>query len=408
MGFQQGLSGLNAASKNLDVIGNNVANASTVGFKGAQAQFADVYANSVGGGNQSGIGVRVATIAQQFTQGNITTTNNSLDMAVSGNGFFRTSTLNTGGAISYTRNGQFQMDKDGYIVTSRGEFLTGYKADAQGNILATEPAGLQISAAGLVAKQTAVVVAGMNLDARSAIIPAAPVFDPANAATFNNSTSMTVYDSLGVSHIASLYFAKTAANAWSSYLTVDGALVPAALAPLSTMTFSTSGVLVTPAAPVASAAFTPAGAAAQTLTFNFGSSSQFGGTFGVNSLTQDGYASGKLTGFSTGTDGIIAGRYTNGQIRTLGQVVLSRFENEQGLQPMGNNSWVETAASGQPQTGKPGTGRLGLLQTSAVEDANVDLTAELVNMITAQRVYQANAQSVKTQDQVMQTIVNLR
>jgi flagellar hook protein FlgE len=252
------------------------------------------------------------------------------------------------------------------------------------------------------------VVVGINLDARSAIIPAAPVFDPANAATFNNSRSMTVFDSLGVSHNASLYFAKTAANAWSTYLTVDGALVPAALAPLSTMTFSTSGVLLTPAAPVASAAFTPAGAGLQTLTFNFGSSSQFGSTFAVNSLTQDGYASGKLTGFSTGTDGIIAGRYTNGQIRTLGQVVLSRFENEQGLQPMGNNSWVETASSGQPQTGTPGEGRLGLLQTSAVEDANVDLTAELVNMITAQRVYQANAQSVKTQDQVMQTIVNLR
>lgn len=406
MGFQQGLSGLNAASKNLDVIGNNVANASTVGFKGAQAQFADVYANSVGGGTQSGIGVRLATIAQQFTQGNITTTNNSLDMAVSGNGFFRTSTLNAGGAISYTRNGQFQMDKDGYIVTSRGEFLTGYKADAQGTILATEPAGLQISAAGLVAKQTAVVAAGINLDARSAAI--ALPFDPANAATYNNSTSMTVYDSLGVSHIASLYFAKTGANAWSSYLTVDGALVPTVLAPLSTMTFSTSGVLTAPAAPVASASFTPAGAAAQTLSFNFASTSQFGGTFGVNSLTQDGYTSGKLTGFSTGTDGIIAGRYTNGQIRTLGQVVLSRFENEQGLQPMGNNSWAETAASGQPQTGKPGAGRLGVLQTSAVEDANVDLTAELVNMITAQRVYQANAQSVKTQDQVMQTIVNLR
>ncbi len=405
MGFQQGLSGLNAAAKNLDVIGNNVANASTVGFKGAQAQFADVYASSIGGGTQAGIGTRVAAIAQQFTQGNITTTNNSLDMAVSGNGFFR---LSDNGSIVYSRNGQFQMDKDGYIVTSQGNRLTGFLPNTAGVIVATAPADIQISTADLLPKATAAVTAGLNLDSRSAIIPAAPAFDPNNSATYSNSTSMTVYDSLGSSHVASLFFAKTATNTWNAYLTVDGVNPQAANAPLTAMTFDTNGVLTAPAAAVTSTAFTPAGATAQTLSFDFASTSQFGGLFGVNSLTQDGYTSGRLTGFSTGADGTIAGRYSNGQSKTLGQVVLSNFSNPQGLQPLGGNNWAETNTSGTPLTGSPGSSSLGVLQTSAVEDSNVDLTAELVNMITAQRVYQANAQSVKTQDQVLQTIVNLR
>jgi len=405
MGFQQGLSGLNAAAKNLDVIGNNVANASTVGFKGAQAQFADIYASTVGGGNQVGIGTRVATVAQQFTQGNITTTNNSLDMAVSGNGFFR---LSDNGSITYSRNGQFQMDKGGYIVSSQGYRLTGFLPNALGVIVATAPADLQISTADLLPNATTAVAAGLNLDSRSAIIPAVPAFDPNNGATFNNSTSMTVFDSLGSSHVASLYFAKTATNAWDTYLTVDGVNTQAANAPLTAMTFGTNGVLALPAAPVTSAAFTPAGAAAQTLSINFASTSQFGGIFGVNSLTQDGYTSGRLTGFATGADGMITGRYSNGQTKTLGQVVLSNFSNPQGLQPLGGNNWAETSTSGTPLTGAPGSSSLGVLQTSAVEDSNVDLTAELVNMITAQRVYQANAQTVKTQDQVLQTLVNLR
>jgi flagellar hook protein FlgE len=404
MGFQQGLSGLNAAAKSLDVIGNNVANASTVGFKGAQAQFADVYASSIGGGNQAGIGVRVATIAQQFTQGNITTTNNSLDMAVSGNGFFR---LSNNGSIMYTRNGQFQMDKNGYIVTNSGDRLTGFLPNAAGVIVATAPADLQISTADLLPNATTSIAAGLNLDSRSAV-PAIAPFSPANSQTFNNSTSMTVYDSLGSSHVASLYFVKIAApaNTWSSYLTVDGTQVGAGA--LTAMTFGPTGVLTAPVGAVAAAAFPVAGANNLNLSFDFASTSQFGGLFGVNSLSQNGYTSGRMTGFSTGTDGMITGRYSNGQTKTLGQVVLANFSNAQGLQPLGGNDWAETSTSGTPLVGAPGSSSLGVLQTSAVEDSNVDLTAELVNMITAQRVYQANAQSVKTQDQVLQTIVNLR
>lgn len=407
MGFQQGLSGLNAATKNLDVIGNNVANANTVGFKGSQAQFADVYANSLGGSGGIGIGTRVAAVAQQFAQGNISTTGNSLDIAINGSGFYR---LSNNGAIVYSRNGQFQMDKNGYIVNNQGFRLTGFLPNAAGVIVASAPSEIQISTADLLPRATAAVTAGLNLDSRSAIIPPAPVFDPTNSATFNNSTSMTIYDSLGNSHVSSVYFAKTGVNAWSAYLTVDGALVPpgAPPTPLTTMTFNTNGTLLTPAAAVTSASFTPAGAAAQTLTFDFATTTQFGGVFGVNSLIQNGYTSGRMTGFTTGADGIIAGRYSNGQTRTLGQVVLSNFSNPQGLQPLGGNDWAESSASGTPLTGTPGSASLGVLQSSAVEDSNVDLTAELVNMMTAQRVYQANAQTVKTQDQVLQTIVNLR
>ncbi len=480
MSFQQALSGLNAAAKNLDVIGNNVSNANTVGFKMSQAQFADIYASTLAGssGAQSGIGTRVAAVAQQFTQGNITTTNNSLDMAVSGNGFFR---LNDNGSILYSRNGQFQLNKDGYVVNNQGVRLTGFLPNAQGQIVATAPTDLQISAADLLPKQTTTIAAGLNLDARSIIIPAAPAFDPNNSATFNNSTSMTVYDSLGANHIASLYFAKTAANSWNTYMVVDGSMVPSAGTPLSAMTFNTNGTLATPASPIISSSFSPtpsaislagssldvtgttatvsttsglavgatvtgggfpagttitaitsattfttsaagtgsatgltlsvtnpASAALQTLTFDFSGTSQFGGIFGVNSLSQDGYTSGRMTGFSTGSDGMISGRYSNGQTKTLGQVVLANFNNPQGLQPMGGNNWGETSSSGTPLTGAPGSASLGVLQTSAVEDSNVDLTAELVNMITAQRVYQANAQTIKTQDAILQTLVNLR
>src|SRR5512135_606026 len=253
MGFQQGLSGLNAASKSLDVIGNNVANSSTVGFKQSQAQFADVYASSLsGGGNQAGIGVKVATIAQQFTQGNITTTNNSLDMAVSGSGFFR---MDNNGSITYTRNGQFQLDKNGFIVDNQGNNLTGYLPGATGAIVATTPGPIQVSTADLLPNPTANVTAGLNLDARSAI-PTVTPFDPNNPLTFNNSTSITIYDSLGGSHVASLYFVKTATNNWAQYLTVDGTSVPMATNP-QPLVFSSSGVLTSPVNSVSSTSFIP-------------------------------------------------------------------------------------------------------------------------------------------------------
>lgn len=416
MSFQQGLSGLNAASKQLEVIGNNVSNANTVGFKQSRAEFADVFANSItgGGGSQIGIGTNLATVAQQFTQGNITSTNNSLDIAINGNGFFR---MSSNGAVTYTRNGQFQLDKFGYIVDSASKRLTGYAADSNGNILSGAAVDLQINTADIQPVATTEIEGTINLDSRNNPMPAVPAFDPTDPTTYNNSTAVTVYDSLGNSHTLQNFFRKTAANTWNVYTTVDGVSTPALPATTAVMTFTGTGVSPTIVPALPSVTFTPMnsatppaanGAANVTTTIDYSKSTQFGSAFSINSLSQDGFTSGRLSGFNTSSDGTIVGRYSNGQSKNLGQVVLSSFTNPNGLQSLGGNAWSVSASSGPALTGAPGSGLLGVLQSSAVEDSNVDLTAELVNMITAQRVYQANAQTIKTQDQVLQTLVNLR
>ncbi len=406
MSFQQGLSGLNAAAKNLDVIGNNMANSNTMGFKGAQAQFSDVFANSIaGGGTQVGIGTSLTSVLPSFGQGNINTSANPLDIAINGQGFFRTS---VGGTINYTRNGQFGLDKDGYVVNATGARLSGYAANATGAIVASTPVDLQISSADLAPSATTDAGVVLNLDSRSAALSAA-AFNPADSATYHSATSISIYDSLGNPHTLTTYFVKTAANAWSVFAANDGVQVGAGA--VGTLSFRNDGS-IDPAAttlpfvlsvPVATGAINP-------LPFDltFTGSTQFGSAFGVNELTQDGYQSGKLTGYAISPDGTIVGRYSNGQTRAQGQIVLANFTNPQGLQALGNNAWGETAASGQSLLGAPNSGNLGVLQSGALEESNVDVTAELVKMITAQRIYQANAQTIKTQDAVLQTMVNLR
>lgn len=412
MGFQSGLSGLNTAAKNLDVIGNNVANASVVGFKSSQAQFADVFANSLAGAGagQVGIGSKVADVAQQFTQGNITSTSNPLDVAINGKGFFR---LDQNGAVTYSRNGQFHFDPQGFIVNNQGLKLSGYPVDANGNILPAAPAPIQIDFADVAPQTTSQFVLGMNFDSRETP-PATAVFNPSDPTSYNFSTSGTVYDSLGNPHISTLYLVKTATpGQWQMFGQTDGGaladtnLGAGAGAPV-TLNFSNTGQLTT-AMPL-NASLTLANGAATPLayTFDLGSSTQYGSPFGVNTLSQNGLASGRLAGFNISEDGIVEGRYTNGQSRNLAQVVLADFRNPQGLNPLGDNLWEETADSGLAIVGTPSSGSLGVVRSSAVEDSNIDLTAELVNMITAQRVYQANAQTIKTQDAILQTLVNLR
>jgi len=424
MSFQQGLSGLNAASKQLEVIGNNVANANTVGFKQSRAEFADVFANSLtgGGGKQIGIGTSLTNVAQQFTQGNVTSTNNSLDIAINGGGFFR---MTNNGAVTYSRNGQFKMDKDGFIVDAANKRLTGYAADTSGTLQKGAPVDLNINTADLQPQATAKIVGLVNLDSRKST-PAVTPFDPTDPTTYNDSTAVTVFDSLGNSHTLQSFFVKTAApNIWSVFTTADGISTTALPTPAATLTFPSTGTGLNPTSvpasptpvtfaplnppiPPATVPTIPTGAAAVTLTIDYSSSTQFGSNFSINSLSQDGYTSGRLAGFNTGADGTIVGRYSNGQSRTLGQVVLASFANPNGLQSLGGNAWSESSTSGAPLVGVPSSGTLGVLQSSAVEDSNTDLTAELVNMITAQRYYQANAQTIKTQDQVLQTLVNLR
>lgn len=411
MSFQQGLSGLNAATKSLEVIGNNVANANTVGFKQSQAQFADVFANSLAGSGaaQIGIGVKVAQIQQQFTQGNISTSSNPLDVAINGNGFFR---MSDNGAISYTRNGQFQLDKNGYIVNADNKRLTGYGVGTNGTLATGAAVDLRINTSDLPPRVTSEVTGGFNLDSRDEVKVAAD-FNPADPSTYSHSTSLSVYDSLGNSHVLQSFFVKTAPGEWSVFTTADGVPTeytpPAAPVATAQMVFDGSGLnpTITPAEPAITIPVT-SGADPIDITLDLTDSTQFGDSFSTNSLAQDGYASGRLSGFSFAEDGTIVGRYSNGKTATLGQVVLANFTNPNGLQSLGNNAWAESADSGPALVGPPDSGGLGSMQAFAVEDSNVDLTAELVNMITAQRIYQANAQTIKTQDQVMQTLVNLR
>jgi flagellar hook protein FlgE len=419
MSFQQGLSGLNAASKNLEVIGNNVANANTFGAKASRAEFGDMYASALAGsGNAIGIGVNLQAVTQQFSQGNVTTTSNAMDLAINGNGFFE---VRVNGLTQYTRNGQFQINKDGYIVTNQNNQLLGYPADGNGVIQPGVAGPLQLPTAGIEPAATTEIGMEMNLDSRAAItLPAAtPLVDFSDATTYNNATSLTVYDQRGQDVALTYYFQKSATDTWNVYVTangtsiaVDGAGDPA---PVTTISFPTSGGA--PTAPVGLVTLDiPAStnaAGAETLAipgieFDLSGATQYGAGFGVTNLSQDGYAPGQLTGLSIESDGIVMATYSNGQSKPAGQIEISTFRNTQGLRPLGGNLWSRTYESGDPVVGTPGQGSLGVLQSGALEDSNVDLTAELVNMITAQRVYQANAQSIKTTDQVLQTLVNLR
>ena len=662
MGFQQGLSGLNVSSKALDAIGNNIANSNTVGYKASQVQFADVYAASLtgGGASQIGIGGSAPSVAQLFTQGNLTTTNNPLDLAINGGGFFR---LSSSGTPSYTRNGQFNVDKDGYIVNPAGLRLTGYAANA-GVIVPGELTDMRLDTTNIEPSITTASQVQLNLDSRAvppvtmqsgsttgtapptlltisdatAVLPAvqndqlsvvvdgiaatgtipagtyltsaalatavqdainsSPVlvaanslvdvavdtasgaiqitsrstgslgshgtgsfvqvapaavgdasvnlmggaapytevagidaFSPTTTTSYTASTAQTVFDSLGNPHNLTMYFAKTSEpNTWQYYSTLDGVAAPTggsatgsvaqtnatafAIAAADTFVVTVDGLTTLPVVPTGGYAdttamvtdlqtqintalttaagaavppivapnipsvtvslnagrivvtsstmgasssvaissqvnpgkifggavstiaggtpqatvlsFSTAGALTTTMpidqtfdltngatsplsfTLDFTGTSQYGVTFGTNNLTQDGYTSGRLSGLSVAADGVIQGRYSNGKSRNMGQLVLINFSNPNGLQSLGNNQWAETSDSGQPIPGTPGQGNLGSIMSASVEESNVDLTAELVNMITQQRVYQANAQTIKTQDQILQTLVNLR
>lgn len=406
MSFEQALSGLNAASQNLDVIGNNVANASTIGYKQATAEFADVYAASMasGAGTQIGIGATVAAVSPQFTQGNINTTGNPMDVAINGQGFFR---MNTGGVISYSRDGEFSLNSGGYIVNSSGAQLTGYPANANGTISPSTPVPIQLSLANIAPRPTANASLSLNLNSGSTVPVAA--FNINDPTSYNSSTAMTVYDSLGNSHTLSTYYVVTAPNTWSVYAAADGSILNAGN-PIGALSFGASGtmagdVTMNPSIPLANGATSP-------MTFNLlypaASTSQYGASFAVSNNTQDGYTTGQLSGFAINQDGTVQGRYTNGQTRDQGQIALANFINPQGLIALSGNQWAESSTSGQPLIGAPSTGSNGALQAGALESSNVDITTELVNMITAQRVYQANAETIKTEDQVQQTLMNLR
>ncbi|ABX16701.1 flagellar hook protein FlgE [Burkholderia multivorans] len=414
MGYQQGLSGLAGASNALDVIGNNIANANTVGFKSSTAQFSDMYANSIATSvnTQIGIGTALASVQQQFGQGTINTTNSSLDVAINGNGFFQ---MSNNGTITYTRDGTFQRDKNGYIVNSQGLNLMGYAADKNGVINTAQTVPLQAPTTNIAPTATTKITGQFNLNSQDTV-PTKTPFDATDTTTYNYSTSIQVYDSLGGSQAVNIYFVKSAAGTWEAYAGVQGGKTN----DLGTIQFDSSGAIsgttkagtpVTPTEALGQFQFTvpntDGSATPQTLTLDLTGTTQYGGKDGVNNLAQDGYASGTLATFTIGTDGKVTGNYSNGQTAVLGQIALANFNNPNGLVNIGGNQYAETAASGVPQISVPGSTNHGTLQGSALENSNVDLTSQLVNLITAQRNYQANAQTIKTQQTVDQTLINL-
>jgi flagellar hook protein FlgE len=426
MSFQQGLSGLNAASKNLDVIGHNIANANTTGFKASRAEFAEMVASAIGssGGTNAGIGVETANVAQQFTQGNLTITGNSLDVAINGNGFF--TVTQPDGTLAYTRAGNFKLDKEGNMVTNDNDKVMGYPVDpVTGLRTGTDPIPLVFpTAQPIPAKQTTKITADFNLPATAPDAAGNPTATPPVPATprATYGTSINVYDSQGVAKPVNLYFQKTAtANTWDVYDKLDDptAAPPVVAVKIGTITFDNTGKITAPAATPPATGFqlplsvnpsppNPNNLPAFNVAVSLDNVSEGGSKFTVSNLSQDGYTIGELTGINIENNGMIMTRYSNGVTRSEGQIALSSFRNTQGLASVGGNKWVSTFESGQPVVGTATDGNFGGLRSGALEDSTVDLTAELVNMMTAQRAYQANAQTIKTQDQVMSTLVNLR
>lgn len=407
MGFNVSLSGINAANTDLSVTANNVANVNTTGFKQSRAEFADLFASTSYGlsKNQTGSGVRVSNVAQQFIQGHNEQTGRSLDMAISGEGFF---TMNMNGSRVYSRAGNFQTDSAGYVVNPQGARLQVFAPNADGtNFDAGRLVDLQLLTTDSPPKQTSEVKVGFTLPA-NAKQPTVATFDPTDSNSYSHSSGgITVYDSLGVSHIQVSYFVKGAnPNEWTVHNYVDGqpAGTPTAV------TFDNSGKLTAPAnGKVGLGTFTPTTGAGQlNMTLDISGSTQYGEKFALRNTQQDGYAAGKLNEITVSESGVVYARYSNGDDKPLGQVALTTFNNTQGLESKGNNLWVETFESGTPRTGMPDTSNLGKIQAGSLEASTVDLTEQLVNMITAQRNFQANAQMITTQDQITQTVINIR
>lgn len=419
MGFQQGLSGLNASSKSLETIGHNIANANTYGAKSSRAEFADMYAGAIAGGHSIGTGVTLATVAQQFTQGGISATGNPLDLAIDGAGFFQVTGKN--GETAYSRNGAFKIDREGFVQNNQGQRLVGFPADATGAIIPGYTAPLQMPTAGMTPKVTTTMKMALNLNATEAVKApggSGPQIDFADPKTYNSATSASVYDAKGQDIALTYYFQKTAPDTWDVYVAANGEPVSMAggnPTPTTTLRFGSDGrTPIAPTGPVTLniPAVTSANGAVSVpvsgIQLDVAGTTQYGSKFGVSALEQNGYGASQLTHAQFEANGVFTAYYSNGQSRAVGQVAIANFSNPQGLTPTGGNGWVQSFASGDPIVGVPGEGNLGSPQAGALEESNVDLTAQLVDMITAQRFYQANSQTIKTQDQILQTIVNLR
>jgi flagellar hook protein FlgE len=413
MSFGIALSGLDAAQSGLDVTANNIANASTVGFKSSTPQFSELFSVASQGvsDTQIGDGVALTDVEQQFSQGDMETTGNSLDLALNGNGFF---TVSDAGNTQYTRAGSFQTNNDGYVVNAQGQFLQVYSPTTAGNFNTTSLSDLQIPSGDSAPAATTTGSVVFNLPADSSA-PADTPFSPTDANSYNQSTSITIYDSLGAAHTASFYYVSTGAGTWDVYETIDGTQVNANNKPVE-LTYSQSGALksVTDAAggtnpeAISFGSYTPTtGANAMNVAYNFDSSTQFGQSFGVTSEDQNGFTTGQLSGVSVSSTGVVQANYSNGQATVLGQVAVANFADQEGLQQVGNTNWVQTFASGAAVYGQAGGAGVGTIASGSLEESNVDITSELVNMITEQRAFQANSEMISAENQITQTVIGI-
>lgn len=441
MSFNIALTGLAAAQKDLDVTANNIANVNTTGFKESRAEFADVYAASVfsSGKTKNGDGVQTTMVAQQFHQGSLQFTNNALDLAITGEGYFAMTDDLASQDFTYSRAGAFKLDKNNFVVDSKGNFLQGFPVDkATGNTTSVSLSTanpIQIPDTSGSPRATNNIYTSFNLDA-GATVPTVTPFSPTDGATYNSSTSTTIYDSLGEPHIMQFYFVKTATNnEWQVRTTVDGTEIDstgaAGAGVVSTFLFDSSGLpSQTNGAANTGATFNPLSLNAANLSGVLSNGAtfpnnvninwrdeaatsnklptQYASRFEVKALEQDGATVGRLAGIDIGTDGRIVANYSNGDSTFLSQVSMVRFANSQGLKQVGNTSWKESLTSGEPIAGEPGSGTLGTINSSALEQSNTNLTNELVDLISAQRNFQANSRALEVNSTLQQNILQIR
>ncbi|MDI5987315.1 flagellar hook protein FlgE [Halomonas sp. M4R5S39] len=418
MSFSQALSGLNAAKSSLGVLGNNIANSQTVGFKGASSQFADVFANS-----KVGLGTRVSAVLQDFSEGNLEATNRNLDLAISGQGFYR---FEQDGEIVYSRNGQLSMTPDGFLENANGSRIMGYGLNAQGQVqTGGQPQVLNVAADEMPASATTEVATTLNLDSREVVgeelsqVEVDELGGGTQTLNYHYSNNFTTFDSLGNPRNITVYYEKAGANTWDAKVVMDGSYDETQANDFS-VAFNQNGTLdaITDSGGAAVPGNIPQimfdsasmGGDPEDLAFDLdlAGSTQFGNGSTTSALTQDGYTSGALVGITIRNDGTIMRNYANEQSRPAGQIALAYFRNPEGLNPAGDNGWSASNASGQELLGAPGTGVLGSIESGAIETSNVDMAKQLVDMIVSQRAYQANSQTIKTQDELLQTAINLR
>ena len=406
MPFRIALSGLNAAQTDLSVTGNNIANSSTAGFKKARTEFSDVFAVSFEGIGDiaTGNGVSVSSVSQNFSQGNIDFTERNLDIAVSGQGFF---VLNDASGQSFTRAGAFHIDRDGYVVNQASQNLQVFPAISNGGFNTGVLTDLQLSTGDGPPSATSQITATLNLSASDSQ-PTTALFDPNDPTSYNNSTSTVIYDSLGTAHSTTLYYVKSAvANQWDTYQYIDNNPVASGGVSPITITFNQDGTINGPTNVAYDAVPSGTGALPIQVSLSYADTTQFGSPFAVNGLSQNGYTTGRLSGIDIDSEGIVFARYTNGNSNALGKVALAGFANVQGLKQQGDSNWAQSFASGDLVLGEANTASFGLIQSGALEAANVDIAESLVNLITAQRNFQANAQVISAADTVTQTIINI-